>query len=563
MRKKREKTELKKETFLSTAKSFGLDIHDPHIEELYTYVQKILPILKRVEELDVNDLEPMWPLIPSHQDKPQQTPSQRGKDQRVKARKTSHKNDELYYLSAGQLSRLIKKKEVSPVEVVEAHLSRIEALEPKLNSFITLLPDRAMAEARRAEKEIQAGRYLGPLHGIPFGLKDLFYVKGVRNTSGSKIFDHFSPHFDSTIARRLKEAGAILLGKLNLHPFAYGITGENEEYGHMHNPWNPSLIAGGSSGGSGSAVASGECTLAMGTDTGGSIRVPCALCGLVGLKPTYGRLSRYGVTSLAWSQDHPGPMTRTVEDCALMMDAVAGYDPGDPSSLNLQLPDYTQALRGDIKGLRLGVLKEFFEVPIEPQVKESVCKAIDTLGGLGAIVSEVSWPIYHDAMAIASVIQMVEATAYYEKLLKANASRIYPPARLRLEAGIFIQATDYVQAQRARTLFYRQSCDLFKKVDILAGPTVPVTAFPIGTPKVKIGKRNVNLVSLMSQYTRPFNLNGFPAITVPCGFSKDRLPIGLQLVGRPFDEESVLRIAHIYEQSTEWHRQRPPVTDDE
>jgi aspartyl-tRNA(Asn)/glutamyl-tRNA(Gln) amidotransferase subunit A len=559
---RRGKTQLKREVFLSKAKSFGLNVLDPHIEELYAYVQKTLPILKRIEEIDLNDLEPVWPLTPMHQVKPQQTPSPQRIRERVKVREASHKSDELIYLSAGQLSRLIKKKEVSPVEVIETHLSRIEALEPKLNSFITLLPDRAMAVARRAEKEIQAGRYLGPLHGIPFGLKDLFYVKGVRNTSGSKIFDHFSPHFDSTIARRLKEAGAILLGKLNLHPFAYGITGENEEYGHMHNPWNPSLIAGGSSGGSGSAVASGECTLAMGTDTGGSIRVPGALCGLVGLKPTYGRLSRYGVTALAWSQDHPGPMARTVEDCALMMNAMAGYDSRDPFSLNLRVPDYTQALRGDIKGLRLGVVKEFFEVPIEPKIKESVCEAIDTLGGLGAIVSEVSWPIYHDAMAIASVIQMVEATAYHAKLIKVNASRIYPPARLRLEAGIFIPATDYVQAQRARTLFCRQSYDLFKKVDILAGPTVPVTAFPIGTSKVKIGEKKLNLVSLMSQYTRPFNLNGFPAITIPCGFSKDRLPIGLQLAGRPFDEESLFRIAHVYERTTEWHRQRPPVTDD-
>jgi aspartyl-tRNA(Asn)/glutamyl-tRNA(Gln) amidotransferase subunit A len=555
----RKKTELKRETFLSIAESFGLDIHDPHIEELYAYIQKTLPILKRIGELDIDDLEPAWPLTPLSQDKLQQPLASRGKDKGVKTRKISGKNDELYYLSASQLARLIKKKEVSPVEVIETHLTRIDALEPKLNSFITLLSDRAIDAARQAEKEILAGRYLGPLHGIPFGLKDLFYVKGVRNTSGSKIFDHFSPHFDSTIAQRLKEAGAILLGKLNLHPFAYGITGENEEYGHMHNPWNPSLIAGGSSGGSGSAVASGECTLAMGTDTGGSIRVPGALCGLVGLKPTYGRLSRYGVTALAWSQDHPGPMARTVEDCALMMNAVAGYDPKDLFSLNLRVPDYAQALRGDIKGLRLGVIKEFFEVPIEPQVKESVRGAIDTLGRLGAIVFEVSWPIYHEAMAIASVIQMVEATAYHAKLIKTNVSRIYPPARLRLEAGIFILATDYVQAQRARTLFYRQSCDLFKRVDILAGPTLPVTAFPIGTSKIQIGEKKLNLVSLMSQYTRPFNLNGFPAITVPCGFSKDRLPIGLQLVGRPFDEESVLRIAHVYEQDTEWHRQRPDI----
>jgi aspartyl-tRNA(Asn)/glutamyl-tRNA(Gln) amidotransferase subunit A len=553
-----ENTELQREAFLSAAKSFGLNVHDPHIEELYAYVQKILPILKRIEALELKDLEPEWPLTPSLRVKtPKKRYSLREKGKRVRVKEASHKTDELIYLSASQLSRLIKKKEVSPVEVIEVHLSRIDALEPKLNSFITLLPDRAMAEARRAEKEIQAGRYLGPLHGIPFGLKDLFYIKGIRNTSGSKIFDHFSPHFDSTIARRLKEAGAILLGKLNLHPFAYGITGENEEYGHMHNPWNPSLIAGGSSGGSGSAVASGECTLAMGTDTGGSIRVPGALCGLVGLKPTYGRLSRYGVTALAWSQDHPGPMARTVKDCALIMNAVAGYDSNDPTSLNLPVPDYTQALGGDIKGLRLGVVKEFFEAPFEPQVKESVCKAIDTLGALGVIISEVSWPIYHDAMAIASVIQMVEATAYHTKLIREKASKIYPPARLRLEAGVFIQATDYVQAQRARTLFYHQSYDLFQKVDILAGPTVPVTAFPIGTPKVKIGEKKVNLISLMSQYTRPFNLNGFPAITVPCGFSDDGLPIGLQIAGRPFDDETVLRVAHTYEQATEWHRQRP------
>jgi aspartyl-tRNA(Asn)/glutamyl-tRNA(Gln) amidotransferase subunit A len=466
---------------------------------------------------------------------------------------------DICFLSAGELSRLIQKKEVSPVEVVEAHLSRINALEPKLNSFITLLPDHAIAAAQQAEKDIQVGRYLGLLHGIPFGLKDLFYVKGIRNTSGSKIFDHFIPDFDSTIALRLKEAGAILLGKLNLHPFAYGVTGENEEYGHMHNPWNPALITGGSSGGSGSAVASGECTLTMGTDTGGSIRVPGALCGLVGFKPTYGRLSRYGITALAWSLDHPGPMARTVEDCALVMNAVAGYDPNDPTSLNLPVPDYTKALTGHIKGLRVGVVKEFFEMPIQSQVKGTVWKAIEKLEELDAIVSEVSWPIYHYATSIASTIQIAEATAYHSKLIRENGSKIYPPVRLRLEAGIIISATDYIQAQRARTLFYRQSEDLFKKVDLLVGPTVPVTAFPTGTSELKVGDQNVNVISLLTQYTRPFNLNGFPAITIPCGFSDDGLPIGLQFVGHPFDEETVLRVAHAYEQATEWHLRRPPI----
>ena len=237
---------------------------------------------------------------------------------------------ELCYLSAGQLSRLIRSKEVSPVEVVEAHLARIEALEPTLNSFITLVPDQAMAAARQAEQEIQAGGYRGPLHGVPLGLKDLYYARGVRNTSGSRIFDDFVPEHDCTVAARFRDAGTILLGKLNLHQFAFGPTGENPDYGHMHNPWDPELISGGSSGGSGSAAAAGQCTLTMGTDTGGSIRIPSALCSLAGLKPTYGRLSRYGITALSWSLDHPGPMTRTVEDCALVMNALAGYDPNDP-----------------------------------------------------------------------------------------------------------------------------------------------------------------------------------------------------------------------------------------
>ncbi len=466
---------------------------------------------------------------------------------------------EICYLSIAQLSQWIQKKEISPVEVVEAYLSRIDSLEPQLNSFITLLSDQARQSARQAEKEIQSGRYLGPLHGIPFGLKDLYYVKGIRNTSGSKIYDDFIPEYDSTIALRLKKAGAILLGKLNMHPLAYGPTGENEEYGHMHNPWNTGLIAGGSSGGNGSAIASGQCPLAMGSDTGGSIRIPAALCGIVGFKPTYGRLSRYGMTALAWSQDHPGPMTRMVEDCALVMNEIAGYDPHDPTSVNLPIPDFTKALTGQIKGVRLGVVKEFFEVPVESEVEASFWKAVDQLAELGAIVSEISWPIYHYGTAIASLIQMAEATAYHQELIRKNGPKIYPPVRLRLEAGGFISATDYIQAQRARTLFYHQSLELFKNLDLLVTPTVPVTAFPIGTTSLFVNNQKVNVISLLTQYTRPFNLNGFPSITVPCGFSEDQLPIGLQFVGRPFDEGTVLRAAHAYEQATPWHLRRPPL----
>ena len=461
-------------------------------------------------------------------------------------------------LSAGELSHLIKRKEVSPVEVVKAHLARIEVLEPTLNSFITLLPEQAMEEARIAEHEIQSGQYRGPLHGIPIGLKDLFYVKGVPNTSGSRIFDHFIPDYNSTLALKLREAGALLLGKLNLHQFAYGPTGENPDYGNMHNPWNAERITGGSSGGSASATASGQCTLAMGTDTGGSIRIPSALCGLVGLKPTYGRLSRYGMTVLSWSQDHPGPMARTVEDCALVMNAVAGYDPHDPSSADRSVPDFTQSLTENIKGLRVGVPKEVFDDPVDSEVEQFVRNAIELLGKLGATIHEISWPLYSESKAISSTILMAEATAYHRQLMKRQGSRLDPKVRLRLEAGLFISAVDYLQAQRARRLYYQQSCDLFKKVDLLAGPTVPITACNIGTEEVRIGNRLLGVIPLLTQHTRPYNLNGFPAITVPCGFSKNGLPIGFQLAGKPFDEETVLRAAFAYEQATEWHQRRPP-----
>jgi aspartyl-tRNA(Asn)/glutamyl-tRNA(Gln) amidotransferase subunit A len=417
-----------------------------------------------------------------------------------------------------------------------------------------------MEEARVAEHEIQAGQYRGPLHGIPIGLKDLFYVKGVPNTSGSKIFDHFIPDYDSTLALRLREAGAIFLGKLNLHQFAYGPTGENPDYGNMHNPWNLERIPGGSSGGSASATASGQCTLTVGTDTGGSIRIPSALCGLVGLKPTYGRLSRYGMTVLSWSQDHPGPMTRTVEDCALVLNAVAGYDPRDPSSANMSIPDFTQSLTENIKGLRVGVPKEPFEDPVDSEVEHFVRSAIELLGKLGAIIHEISWPMYHESKAISSTILMAEAMAYHSQLMKRQGSRLDPKVRLRLEAGLLISAIDYLQAQRARRLFYQQSCDLFKNVDLLVGPTVPITACNIGTEEVQIGNTLLGVIPLLTQHTRPYNLNGFPAITVPCGFSRNGLPVGFQLAGKPFDEATVLRAAFAYEQATEWHQRRPLIS---
>jgi aspartyl-tRNA(Asn)/glutamyl-tRNA(Gln) amidotransferase subunit A len=466
---------------------------------------------------------------------------------------------EICHLSASQLSELVRRREVSPVEIVKAHLAWIDSLEPRLNSFITLLPEQALIQARDAEREIGAGRTRGPLHGIPFGLKDLFYVNGIRSTAGTRIFENFIPGSESAVVSKLRDTGAILLGMLNLHPLAYGPTGENRDYGDMHNPWDPRRITGGSSGGSGSAVASGECTFALGTDTGGSVRIPGAMCGVVGLKPTYGRVSRYGIVPLAWSLDHAGPLCRTVEDCALVMNVIAGPDAKDPTTAGLPVPDYREILNRGLRNLRVGVPREYFEVPIDAAVKGVVQRAIGKLAELGAAVSEVSWPLLRYGQAIATTLQMAEATAYHRKLIQTQGDRLDPVVRMRLEAGFFISATDYIQAQRARALFYRQGLDLFGKVDLLAGPTVPVAAFEPGQSEIEVEQGKMKIIPGLMQYTRPFNLTGFPAITLPCGFSNQGLPVGLQLAGRPFEEATVLLAAHAYEQATEWHQMYPPV----
>ena len=466
---------------------------------------------------------------------------------------------ELCYASAGQLAPLIQNREVSPVEVIDAHLERIGATEGVLNSFITLLAEEARSSARRVEAEIQRGNYRGPLHGIPVGLKDLYNTAGVRTTSGSRIFDNYLPDRDCTVAARFHQAGGILLGKLNMHPFAYGPTGENADYGHMHNPWNPELITGGSSGGSGSAPAAGQCTIAMGSDTGGSVRIPAALCGIVGLKPTYGLVSRSGLTPLSWSMDHPGPMVRTVEDAALVMNVVAGHDPEDPGSARVETPDYTTALTGDIEGLRIGVPKEYFTAPLDPGVSQTVREAIGLLEDLGATVLEVDFPMFEYAQAVSGTVLMSEASAYHRDLLKRDADKIYPPVRLRLEAGLFVSAADYLKAQQGRSEFNRAVRRLFETVDLLAGPTEPVTAPRILAQEVQAGEMSIGTTAALTQYTRPYNITGSPAISVPCGFSQDGLPIGLQLAGRAFDETTVLRAAHAYEQATDWHRRRPPI----
>ena len=465
----------------------------------------------------------------------------------------------LCFLTAAELGPLLREKKLSPVELVEAHLQRIEALEPALNSFITLLPDKARVSARSAEEEIQKGDYRGPLHGIPLGLKDAYDTKGIRTTYGCAVYDRRLPDEDSTTAVRLREAGTILLGKLNLHTLEFGVTGENGHYGNMHNPWDITRHTGGSSGGSGSAAAAGECTLTMGSDTGGSIRIPSGLCGVVGLKTTFGRLSRHGLMVLSPTLDHHGPMVRTVEDCALVMDVITGYDPKDPRSAKAPVPNYARALTGDVSNVKIGLVKEFFEVPVDPEVKQAVQTALGVLESLGAKVVEVSWPMFHHVFTISTAILAADAAGSLRELALKHGPQIDKPTRNRIETGFFVPVSRYLQAQRARALLDRQSYDLLKQVDILAGPTLPVSAPKIGETEVQVGDARMPTLPALTQYSRAYNLNGLPAISLPCGFSASGLPIGLQLAGRAFDEETVLRVAYAYEQATPWHEKHPPL----
>ena len=466
---------------------------------------------------------------------------------------------EICFLSASELSNLIRQGDLSPVEVIDAHLKRIEELEPTLNSFITVLAEEARAAAVKLEREVRLGEYRGPLHGIPLGLKDVYDTKGVRTTMGCEPYADRIPKEDSTTVERLREAGAVSLGKLNLHTLEFGPLGENDYYGDMHNPWDTTRNTGGSSGGSASAVASGECTVAMGTDSGGSVRVPASLCGIVGLKTTHGLLSRHGLMELSPTMDHHGPMTRTVADCAMVLSAIVGADDRDPWMVRRPALDYATALTGEVKGLVVGLVKEFFELPIDPEIRDAVHKSMDVLDGLGAIVEEVSWPMYLQATAASTAVLIADTASSLRDLVMGHGAKIDPSVRSRIESGMFIPVDKYIRAKQASTLINKESYDLLNRVDILAGPTVAITAPKIDEEMVQVGDTRMRKANAVLQYTRVYNLNGLPTISVPCGFSESGLPIGLQLAGRAFDEATVLRVAHAYEQATPWNKRRPPV----
>ncbi len=468
---------------------------------------------------------------------------------------------ELVWTPVTDLARMIAAREVSPVEVVGAHLARIEKLDGTLRAFITLTADQALAAARQAEADVMAGRPLGPLHGVPVGLKDLCDTAGVRTTGGSRILADNVPAQDATVVRRLREAGAISLGKLNMHEFAYGPEGLNDHYGHARNPWDATdhRVAGGSSSGSGAGVAAGLMPVALGSDTGGSIRIPSSLCGLTGIKPTYGRVSRAGVLPLSWTMDHIGPMARSAADCALVLRTLAGYDAADASTSVLPVPDYPAALTGEVKGLRVGLLRGFFTESMAPAVREALERAARTLAEHGAVVDEVALPSVAHVGAGSSAIIGVEALAYHAEWLRTRAHEYQADVRERLRAGVFISGLHYVRAQQVRAVVRAEVDGLLAKRDVLLAASTAIVAPKVGEREVAVDGGRMEARPALIRLTRPFNFSGHPACSLPCGFTADGLPIGMQFVGRPFDEATVLRAADAYQRLTDWHTRRPVI----
>ena len=462
-------------------------------------------------------------------------------------------------LSIAEAARLIARGELSPIELVDAHLERISTTDDRLNSFITVLEPQARSAAEKAETRIRSGQPIGPLHGIPIGLKDLYYTKGVRTTIGSSIMGGFVPDYDATVVSRFLDAGAIIIGKLQMHEFASGATSANIHHGPARNPWDTERVSGGSSGGSGTGVAAGQVMAALGTDTGGSVRIPAALCGIVGLKPTFGRISRHGVYPLSWSFDTVGPMTRTVRDTALVMNVIAGHDPNDPYSSRQPTPDFTETLGRGVDGLRVGIPREHFFEILDPGCESAMREGVKVLEGLGASVEEVSIPLLENILSIGQAISGPEAAEIHLENLRHNVEEMDPQVSSRLAAGLLEPAIYYVRAQRARRAFNRQVAAAFESVDVLLTPAAPIPAPKIGQEVSTVRGEKHSTLQILARMTRPFNVSGSPTITVPCGFSSDRLPFGLQIAGRMFDEGTVLRAAYAYEQATGWHTRRPPI----
>lgn len=482
---------------------------------------------------------------------------------------------ELFHQTAHELGQQLRKREISVIEVTESVLARIEALEPQIQAYITVTPDHARQMAKAAQARLDSGEW-NPLLGIPVAIKDNITTKGIRTTCASKILSNYVPPYDATVVQRLKEAGAVIVGKANLDEFAMGSSTENSAFFPTRNPWDLERVPGGSSGGSAAAVAADETTLALGSDTGGSIRLPAALCGVVGLKPTYGRVSRYGLVAYASSLDQIGPITKDVTDCALLLQAICGKDPHDATCVDLPVPDFTEALCPDVKGFKLGVPKEFFAQGVQPEVASTVRRAIEQLVDAGATAEEISLPNLEYGLAAYYIIAPAEASSNLARydgvkyglrvgfeegpigmMEKTRAEGFGAEVIQRIMIGTYALSAGYydayyLKAQKVRTLIRRDLERAFERYDALLCPTSPILPFRLGE-----FLEDPLAMKLVDVLTIPVNLTGLPAISVPCGLHQG-LPIGLQIIGKPFDESTVLQIAYTYEQIGGWQNRKPP-----
>ena len=474
------------------------------------------------------------------------------------------KNEEsLVFATIEELAALLAKRKFSPVELTELFLRRIERQNPALNAFLTITADHALASARRAEKQLlrrrSSRRENFPLLGIPITLKDNIWTRGIRSTAGSKILRDFIPTEDSTVARKLSRAGAILLGKTNLNEFAYGITGANVHYGPVHNPWAPDRISGGSSAGSAAAIAAGLCAASIGTDTGGSIRVPSSFCGIVGLKPTFGRVSVFGTMPLSPSFDHVGPIVRSVADAGLLLSAIAGRDPLDPTTSPKPVQDYRGALRKPIRKFRLGRPREHYWEKLDPEVRRAAETAVSAMEKRGAAVKEVSLPHLKESRDAATDISLAEALHVHEAAgyFPQRAAEYSEEVRQRIESGGKVPANRYLAGFDVRKRLLAELDMALQDVDAIVAPTVPVPAPLIGTESVRVDGEEIDTRRVLVGHSRPANFTGLPAISIPCGFTREGLPIGMQLIGRAFDEATLLRIALSYESAHDWRARHP------
>jgi aspartyl-tRNA(Asn)/glutamyl-tRNA(Gln) amidotransferase subunit A len=452
---------------------------------------------------------------------------------------------ELTSLNLYQAADLLKTRQISPIELTQAHLNRISQLDQRLNSFITLTPELALQQARQAEIEIRHGDYKGALHGIPLALKDLYETQGIRTTAGSTFFADYIPEADAAAVQKLKEAGSVLLGKLNMHEIALGVTNENPHYGDCCNPWDVTRITGGSSGGNAAALAGGLCMGALGSDTGGSIRIPASLCGVVGFKPTYGRVSLRGVIPLSWNLDHAGPMARCVQDVALLLQAIAGYDPQDAWSVDRLVGDYLTFPTDGIRGWRIAMASnDYFtdtEV-VDGEVLEAVKQAARIFENLGAQVEHVLFPNAREAAMANGLMTPSDAAAFHHQRMAENPQGFGQDVLKRLQTGAAYSSTEYSQARRMQTILRCQFNEFFSEYDLLLTPTTPITA-PVRDPAETLERAR-----LLTRFTAPFNLTGLPALSIPCGWSSEKLPIGLQVIGKTWAEEKVLLAGKLYEQ---------------